>query len=260
MLNKIWNTVARPQRLPYLIRFSYHKCLTRYMGVIFDDTKHFFSHQTEFIQHIVKKKKPRFLSLNNGTAYPGHKTLVNARMVHLIRHPKDLIISGYHYHKKGSELWNTFRLPKPKFYRFSLELDHVLNDQEKKLLHPELTYQQLLENLSFEKGMMAEMVWLKYIKTFNPLIYYQSSLLPTYRFEEIMQDPVEGVRKICQHWQLSEKETAYYCERASHYNQNPNYPIRNSAAYQYKEVYTKELNSFFEQQFNKLVTRLDYPD
>lgn len=260
MLPKRRNKLTRVQSLPYLVRFSYHKCLTRYMGAIFDKNKHFRDDQKGFVEHVTKKRIPRFISLNNGVVYPGRKILSAARMVHLIRHPKDLIISGYHYHKKGRELWNTLEIPKPKFYRFSLELDHVLNDQEKKMLQPGVTYQQLLESLPFEKGMMAEMVWLKYIKSFNPLIYYQSPLVSTYRFEKIMQDPVEGVRKICQHWQLSEKETAYYCERAGHYDQNPAYPIRNSAAYQYKEVYTKELNVFFDQQFNQLVKRLDYPD
>lgn len=260
MLAKLKGALRKRQSLPYLIRFSYHKCLTRYMGVTFDHTKHFFSHQKEFLQHIVEQRVPRFISLNNGAVYPGRKILADARMVHLMRHPKDLVISGYHYHKKGSELWNTLAFGKGKFFKILLELDHVLNDQERKLLHPEVTYQQLLEGLPFEKGMMAEMVWLKYIKTFNPLIYFQSQLLPTYRFEDIMEDPVAGVRKICQHWQLSEEEVAYYCERAGHFNRNPSYPIRNSSAYQYQEVYTKELNRFFKQQFNDLVTRLDYPD
>ena len=230
------------------------------MDAIFDKNVHFLGNQVEFVQHVVQNRKALFISLNNGAVYPGRKIFANAKMVHLIRHPKDLVISGYHYHKKGSETWNKMSLPKPKFYKFSLELDHVLNDEEKKLLHPEVTYQELLQGLPFEKGMMTEMVWLKYIKTFSPLIYYQSSLLPTYRFEEIMEDPVAGVRKICQHWQLSEEDVAYYCDRAAHYNRNPSYPIRNSAAYQYKDVYTKELNRFFKQQFNELVTRLDYPD
>ncbi len=230
------------------------------MGAIFDKNQHFQDKKQDFIKHLIERRSPRFISINNAVIYPGRKFFDKARMIHLIRHPKDLIISGYHYHKKGSETWNTMSMPKRKFYRFLLELDHVLSDQEKKLLHPEVTYQELLQGLPFEKGMMAEMVWLKYIKSFNPLTYYQSPLLPTYRFEEIMEDPVEGVRKICQHWQLSEKETAYYCDRAAHYNRNPSYPIRNSAAYQYKEIYTKELNRFFKQQFNELVTRLDYPD
>lgn len=257
---KIRNKITKPNPLPYRIRFSYHKCLTRYMGAIFDKNKHFKSKEKDFMRHIMDRKSPRFISVNNSVIYPSRKFLAQTRMVHLIRHPKDLIISGYHYHKKGPELWNRMRFSWPKFYKFSLELDHVLNDQEKKMLRQDLTYQQLLETLPFEKGMMVEMVWLKYIKTFNPLIYYQSPMLPTFRFEEIMEEPVEGVRKICRHWQLTEEETTYYCDRAAHYNRNPSYPIRNSAAYQYKEVYTKELNRFFKQQFNELVTRLDYPD
>ena len=260
MLAKIRNTFRKSSSITYLIRFSYHKCLTRYMAAIFDKNKHFFGKRHEFVRHVISGKSPQFISINNTAIFPGRAIFANARMVHLIRHPKDLVISGYHYHKKGSELWNRMGLPWPKLYKFSLELDHVLDDQEKKLLPSKLSYQELLEALPIEKGMMVEMVWLKYIKTFNPLIYYQSPFLPTYRFEEIMEDPVEGVRKICRHWQLTEEETAYYCNRAQHYNHNPSYPIRNKAAYQYKEVYSKQLNQFFDQQFNQLVKRLDYPD
>lgn len=230
------------------------------MGAIFDKNQHFQSNNQDFIKHLIERRSPRFISINNAVIYPGRKFFDKARMIHLIRHPKDLIISGYHYHKKGPELWNRMGFSWPKFYQFSLEMDHILNDREKKMLRPELTYQQLLEALPFEKGMMAEMVWLKYIKTFNPLIYYQSPRVSTYRFEEIMEDPVQGVQRICQYWQLTDKETAYYCDLANHYNQNPSYPIRNSTAYQYKEVYSKELNQFFKQQFNELAKRLDYPD
>lgn len=245
---------------PYLIRFSYHKCLTRYMGAIFDKNQHFRSKKELFKKHLIEKKRGRFLSINNVAMWPGRKIFDNARMIHIIRHPKDIVISGYHYHKKGSEEWNRRPLPRGKLYKFILELDHVLNEQERKLLHPEITYQQLLETLPFEKGMMAEMVWLKYIKTFNPLIYYQSKLLPTYRFEKIMEDSTEGVRKICKHWRLNEEEMEYYCNRAAFFERNPSYPIRNRTAYQYKDIFNKELNAFFNQQFNNLTKRLDYPD
>lgn len=260
MLSRLREFARKRQTLPYLIRFSYHKCLTRYMGAIFDKNKHFFVNKHDLVQHIRAGKAARFISINNTAVYPEHEIFANSRMIHLIRHPKDLIISGYYYHKKGSEQWNRLYIPWAKLYKYSLELDHVLNDQERKLLQTRLTYQELLEALPFEKGMMVEMIWLKYVQTFNPLIYYQSSVLPTYRFEEIMEDPVGAVRKICQHWQLTEQETAYYCERADHYNQAPSYPVRDKSAYQYREVYTKELDRFFKQQFNHLVRRLDYPD
>ena len=63
-----------------------------------------------------------------------------------------------------------------------------------------MNYQQLLEALPFEKGMMTDMVWLKYIMTFNPLIYYQSPFIPTYRFEDIVEKPVESIRQTCNFW------------------------------------------------------------
>ena len=163
--------------------------------------------------HLKKKKRGRFIAINNNVFWPGRKIFDNAKIVHLIRHPKDIVISGYFYHKKGSELWNRETIRYQPLYRLQFEMDDIYNDQEKKMLNPETTYQQLLEYLPLEKGLMTEMVWIKYVHSFNPLPYYQTPGIQTFRFEEIMADPVKEIEAICRHWQLTDDNQQSYFRR-----------------------------------------------
>ncbi|MEO1261270.1 MAG: sulfotransferase domain-containing protein [Bacteroidota bacterium] len=250
-----------PDKTPYYrIRFSYRKCLTHYMNAIFDKNKFYNRKRKPFVKHLEKQKRTRFISINNNVFWPGRKIFKNAKMIHLIRHPKDIIISGYFYHKKGSELWNTLPIRRPHLYCLSFELDDVYNEQEKKLLNPEITYQQLLENLSFEKGMMTEIVWVKYVHTFNPIPFYESPLIQTFRFENIVEEPVKKIEEICRYWELSDQEIEYYCQRAAHFDKTPNYKIRDRSAYQYQKYFDDTLNLFYKKHFGNVVRRLEYPD
>lgn len=230
------------------------------MNAIFDKNKFYNRQRKLFVKHLEKKKRQRFISINNNVFWPGRKIFENAKMVHLIRHPKDIIISGYFYHKKGSELWNREPMHRLRLYYLSFEMDDIYNEQEKKMLNPSTTYQELLENLSFEKGMMTEMVWVKYVHGFNPIPFYESPIIQTFRFEDIVAEPIKNIEAICRHWQLSEKEIEYYCQRAAHYDKTPNYKIRDRSAYQYQKYYDDDLNKFYKKHFGNVVTRLDYPD
>ncbi|MEO0723818.1 MAG: sulfotransferase domain-containing protein [Bacteroidota bacterium] len=245
----------------YRIRFSYRKCLTHYMNAIFDRNIFYNRRRRkEFVAHLEKKKRGRFIAINNNLFWPGRKIFENARIVHLIRHPKDIVISGYFYHKKGSELWNREIIRQLPLYRLQFEMDDIYNEQEKKMLNSGPTYQQLLEFLPLEKGLMTEMVWIKYVHSFNPLPYYQALGIQTFRFEDIVTDPVKSITAICRQWQLTEEEIAYYCKRALHYQKNPTYKIRDRSPYQYQKYYDDGLNRFYKKHFGNVVTRLDYPD
>ena len=88
------------------------------------------------------------------------------------------------------------------------------------------------------------MVWLEYIKTFNLLVYYNCEKILTLRFEDIVQDLQEEIQKMCSHWQLDEEQIAYYVDRAVFFTKRPIYPIRNKSAYQFRNYFNKDLDSF----------------
>ncbi|MEM1111191.1 MAG: sulfotransferase domain-containing protein [Pseudomonadota bacterium] len=229
------------------------------MNAVFDENT-FYLDRNLFVEHLEQKKPGRFISINNKVFWPERRIFQNSRMIHLIRHPKDTVISGYHYHMKGPEQWTIEPMFRLQIYQLAFELDRIYSDEEKKLLNPEMTYQNLLKALPFDKGMMTEMVWLKFIETYNPVPFYESPLIETFRFEDIVADPVNRVANICRSWDLSDREVEYYSERAAHYERKPTYEIRDKSPYQFRNCYDKSLDAFFDKHFGSVAARLEYPE
>ncbi len=245
----------------YKIRFGYHKCLTKYMNSIFDDGKHFLDlDYRKFVEHIETETPTEFIAINNYLFKPDRKIFSDAKIVHLIRHPKDLIVSGYFYHKRGAEVWTQISMP----YRLSCcylrELRNILSEQEKEILRGLPSMQEMLNSLDLEKGMMLEIVWRKYEKDFNPVPYYKCSNIQTFRFENIMQDPYTAIEEMCAFWKLDDEKTAYYLERLTDVHKQPSSHIRDSSSYQYKEHFNINLDAFFENAFHGMQLDLGYPE
>ncbi len=243
----------------YKIRFGYHKCLTNYMNRIFNDGEHFLEHEN-FVKHIKSQNPTQIISVNNTLFKPDRKIFDGSRIVHLIRHPKDLIVSGYFYHKRGAEPWAQVPMP----YRLSCcylrELRRVLSDEEKLLLKDLPSMQTVLESLDVNKGMMLEIIWRKFAKGFDPVPYYQYPGIRTFKFEEIMQDPHLAIEGICSHWQLADEKTAYYLGQLEEVYSEPTTHMRDSSNLQYKKHFDKSIDSFFESTFHGMQLDLDYPE
>ncbi|NQX90101.1 MAG: hypothetical protein HRT77_15725 [Halioglobus sp.] len=101
-----------------LIHCSYHKCLTVYFQRVFSGTynttlrwnrgyRHFYSLLDDFYQESTNYKVS---SINNHTldlSRLGH----DARVTRFVRDPRDLVVSGYFYHKRGAEEWSRIASP-----------------------------------------------------------------------------------------------------------------------------------------------------
>ena len=96
--------------MKHRVRFGHHKCLTRYFNRIFTENVHCLGNLSHFFTFLEREPTSRFLSLNNKVVDPDQPLLRNALMFHVIRHPKDLILSGYFYHKRGTEPWTTDKI------------------------------------------------------------------------------------------------------------------------------------------------------
>ncbi len=243
----------------YNIRFGYHKCLSVFMNQVFHKTASYLSRE-DFINHFDSPEKSRFVSISNQLFSPDKDFLADSRIVHLIRHPKDLIVSGYFYHKRGTEPWASEE--KIGFLLASTylrELRHILSDEEKEFIKSLPTMQAILELLDFNKGMMLEIVWRKYVKKFNPVALYQHPRVTSFKFEDIMDDTAGQLEKICIAWQLDDTEIAYYLERAEIVQAKSTGHIRDSTPYQYHQYFDSEITQYFNEQFHGIEADLDYP-
>ena len=242
----------------HYLRFGHHKCLTRYFNRIFEGNVHFKGQAEKFFRFLRQQTESRFASLNNATVRPDRPLLRASACFHVLRHPKDLIISGYFYHRRGAESWTHFPIQFGLASRYRLELGDALEGDELALIKADSSTKWLLETLPFESGLMLEMVLRKYRCGLNPIPLYESDAVKTVRFEEVMARPVEEVGAVCEHFGLDDEATERILSRTLEVHETKTEHIRDRSAYQYRSHFTPRLDRFFAQQFPRLVERLDY--
>ena len=88
--------------MKHYVRFGYHKCLTVFFKNIFIGGFSFGSSPEKFLAHLNNQNRSTFAALNNRVLDTKIPPLQDSKIFHVIRHPKDIIVSGYFYHKKGA--------------------------------------------------------------------------------------------------------------------------------------------------------------
>lgn len=138
-----------------LMHCSYHKCLTIYFSRVIrrvlrargsaDGYRHFNSLIDEFYReqgnYLIASVNNHALDLSR---YPRY------RVTRFIRDPRDLVVSGYFYHKRGAESW--CNVPGPG----EADFVYVNGTVPEALRGSSLSYSELLHNLDIEEGLLAE--------------------------------------------------------------------------------------------------------
>ena len=242
----------------HCVRFGHHKCLTKFFNEIFDKNRHFLGGFGPMRDFLRGQTESRFVSLNDTIVNPDRHFLRHASIFHVIRHPKDLITSGYFYHRRAAELWTHREIGFPLAARYRLELAGVLRDEEIALIGPDVSMHEMLASFDFETGMMIEMIWRKFPCGFNPVPYYENPRVRSVRFEDVMANPYEELVGICDHFRLGDEETDRILSRTRSVFQNKSDHIRDHSSDQYRRYFTPTLHQFFETQFPRIIESLDY--
>ncbi|MGR8919443.1 MAG: hypothetical protein ACU85V_07480 [Gammaproteobacteria bacterium] len=145
-----------------LIHCSYHKCLTSYfanvMGALAARSwrlargyHHFRSRLDEF-----EARAGEFdvVSINNH-ALDLERLRADVRITRFVRDPRDLVVSGYFYHKRGAEAWCTIVDPTPDDWR-------GVNGRIPPSMPPGHSLTSWLQSLDAEAGLMAELEFRRY--------------------------------------------------------------------------------------------------
>lgn len=262
MASHVRGTVDAPlvEPKPHRIRFGHHKCLTRYFNAIFEQNVHFGGDAPRFRRFLTNATRPWFASLNNKPVDPDLPILREARMFHVIRHPKDLIVSGYFYHERRAEPWTEVGMGVELAARFRLALGAVLTPAELACIRPSASVAGVLSELDFEQGMMLEMVWRRVVCKLNPLGYYEHPRVLTVRFEDVMVRPEVELVRICERYELDDRATARILEQARTVGETPSAHVRDPSPGQYRNHFTPRLDAFFAALFPRLPERLGYED
>ena len=243
-----------------IIHCSYHKCLTVYYAKVMEKLyntllpwskgyRHFNSRVDEFYENLDNYK---ILSVNNHKL--DFERLGEFRLSRFVRDPRDMIVSGYFYHKRGAEDWCNIVGPKPDDWK-------VVNGNIPKEMGPEHSYSSYLQSLSQEEGLLAEIEFRKH--------HYESMLawptddprIVTFRYEDILGHEQNIYGQVFEFYELPWMERIianYLVGKYAAKGGKKKYHIRNPEPNQWKKCFTPRVSDYFHERYSGVLDKLGY--
>ena len=140
-------------------------------------------------------KRYSVLSLNN--CFPDLKRLGDFRMTRFIRDPRDLITSGYFYHRDCNEKWTVFPDPGDENFR-------VVNGCVPSGLKQGESYRDYLNRVPLEDGLIAEIQFRRY--HFDSMMKWPAHdpRIHVFRYEDTLGQEKKVFREMFEFYELSE--------------------------------------------------------
>lgn len=176
-------------------------------------------------------------------------------LTRFIRDPRDLIVSGYYYHKLGTEKWCKIVNPKESDWE-------VVNGSIPKGMSEGHSYTSYLNGLSKEEGMLAEIDFRK--KHFDSMRRWpmDDQRIKLFYYEDLIGNEVKIFKEIFKFYRLSWSEQRLALQavrRFSVKNQiGKSVHIRKYVSGQWKEEFTPRVKKLFDCQYNDIIARYGY--
>jgi len=244
------------------IHASFHKCLTMYymrvMNSLFNKIKlgkRGYKHY-ESIEGVFYNDVGRYtINSVNGFAVNIGYLRDDFRISRFIRDPRDLIISGYYYHKRGAEPWFRFTYPTLKYWE-------PINGFIPIGMPKDISYAAYLEKLPKEEGLIAEIQFRKFhLESLRNWV--QDERIKVYKYEDILGNEAAVFSDIFRFYQLPKFDRILGVALAKRYALNnvkrDVKHIRNPIPGQWKEHFTPKVKAYFDQRYGDLFELLGYP-
>lgn len=164
---------------------------------------------------------------------------------HIIRDPRDVVISGYHYHLRASEDW--LRHPRQEYSGRS--------------------YQQFLKSVDYYDGMAEEMRWAKGRTIRDMLAWdYDDDRFFEMKYEHAVRNPTVVFEKLFEHYGMAPNEISRGVELALEHRlaatpeSGRSGHVRDGRPEQWRNVYDERLRAAYEAILGHVHTRLGYED
>ncbi len=183
---------------------------------------------------------------------------------HMIRDPRDVVISGYHYHLWTEEAWCNKKIA---------DLPQQMRDKWKRLPIEDighLSYKEYLNTLSAEEGLLAEIdrasnTVVKDIMDWD----YSDPLVFEFRYEDIMQNEEQILRQMFSHYGFSPEAIDKSCEIAAEFSfsnrtgravgdVDGEHHIRSGKLAQWKTEYQDSHKALFKELHGDALIKLGY--
>lgn len=213
--------------------------------------RHFNSHIDDFYLQLsslsVASVNNHALNLNRlGPRY---------RVTRFIRDPRDLIVSGYHYHRRGAEDW--CHIIDPNEHDFS-----IVNGAIPENLPPGTSMASFLQQVKQEEGLIAEIQFRA--RHFESMRQWPEAdrRIKLYRYEEIIGREPQTFESIAAFYGLGwprRKLAGRYARKyaASNVSGTTSH-IRNASPNQWKSAFTPRVEAYFNERYSDIIERYGY--
>jgi hypothetical protein len=246
----------------HLIHCSYHKCLTVYYGRVMNAVfnlclpwsrgyRHYNSHLGDFYEGF---HRHRVASINNRAL--DLERLGRFRISRFIRDPRDLVVSGYFYHRRGAEAWLKIPAPTADDWYFA---NGVVPEG---LRATGSSFAEYLQSIPEEDGLLAELEFrTRHLESMAawPVAHPD---IATYRYEDLLGNEAAVFRELFEFYGLSPLErwlATRFAHRYSLRGRGADVHVRNPASGQWREHFTPQLRRAFDTRYAGLVQQLGYP-
>jgi len=247
---------------PTLVYCGYHKCLTVFVGRVFNrllgDRYHeFFG--TANIDRFYDEYRKYAVSATSDVKPDLSRLGDDYRIARFIRDPRDLVVSGYFYHRKGTEAWT--RVARPRREAWSQE-------NTPRALRSGESFAECLQRLDQEDGLIAEMEWRE--PHFRAMLQWPDDdpRIRLWKYEHILGREVEvmdqmgehfgwpddtdpfsfraGMRRWADRWRMKDDQLKW------------DKHVRDPKAGQWRTVFTPKAHAAFNELFGDLPEKLGY--
>jgi hypothetical protein len=250
-----------------IVHFGYHKAMTVFFIRIFQTIakKYHFYHKHHnadlkgFYKDVHNKKGLRIVSVNNQLVnfsfFPKYKG------THLVRDPRDLLVSGYRYHQHCNEPWSLQIFDKESIELFGIKELGL----EKKAQG--LNFQELLKNIDKEAGYLLELNLRKpHFKAMWNWDYSNPNILEL-RYEDIFGNEIDVFQNIFAHYgfpknyidtclQLVRQFSFKALTESGQVGSSKHAAV--GKAGQWKNELPEMIIRVFHDRYNNLITKLNY--
>ena len=251
---RIWNSFFFKRTNYQIYHFSFHKNLTVYYSRIAHrfaiktgrNFKHFNSKLDEFSTQIGDYN---ITSLNNHYYCTKHLP-ENSRLSVFIRDPRDLIISGYYYHKRGAEKWCRVKNPSEDDFNIvnGLVPSRILSNE---------SLSDLYNRLSLEDGIRSEIeLRKKHFQTMEKWLDDPDVLI--LKYENILYNEEKNFKKLADHYSFNLEEKNIWtsiAEDLSILKIKNHKHVRNPKINQYKTKFPQNVLNEFSEQYGTLLLK-----